>query len=164
MSRDIAVLTPDTLALVRKVIEAHAAIGETLVPIQTLRTFAEQDALFAKGRTAPGEPCRHAGDNKARQPGMCPVHPLGLTVTAAIGGHSPHNWGCAADFWFMREGGLTSSVGPAVWQRMGEIGEAAGMKWGGRFPSRDLDHLELPGWKDVAASHDWKEIAATSAA
>ena len=30
-----------------------------------------------------------------------------------------------------------------VWQKMGEIGESVGLKWGGRWPKRDLGHFEM---------------------
>ena len=32
--------------------------------------------------------------------------------------------------------------GSPLWQRMGEIGEAVGLRWGGRWEQRDLGHFE----------------------
>lgn len=34
-----------------------------------------------------------------------------------------------------------------VWARMGAIGEALGLVWGGRWAQRDLGHFELPAVK-----------------
>ena len=66
-----------------------------LIVVQGLRLWSQQDALWAKGRTVPGEPCRHNG--VVRPVGQCNVHPLGLTVTKARGGQSAHNFGYAGD-------------------------------------------------------------------
>ena len=63
--------------------------------IQGLRTWANQDELFAQGRTAPGAPCRHSG--VSRPAGTCEQHPFGLPVTKARGGQSAHNFGYALD-------------------------------------------------------------------
>lgn len=30
-----------------------------------------------------------------------------------------------------------------IWQRIGEIGEALGLRWGGRWKQRDMGHFEL---------------------
>ena len=58
---------------------------------QTLRTDAEQNVLYEKGRTTAGVLCRHAHDPRPRPIGACVVHPLGLTVTKARAGQSWHN-------------------------------------------------------------------------
>lgn len=31
-----------------------------------------------------------------------------------------------------------------VWQTLGKIGEALGLRWGGRWPQKDLGHFEYP--------------------
>lgn len=54
--------------------EAEAALGITLRVVQGLRTIAEQNALYAQGRTKPGK-----------------------IVTNAKGGSSLHNYGLAID-------------------------------------------------------------------
>ena len=33
----------------------------------------------------------------------------------------------------------------AVWEKLGEIGEALGLRWGGRWKKRDLGHFEYAG-------------------
>ena len=97
-----------------------------------LRTFEDQDELYAQGRTKPGQ-----------------------IVTNARGGESLHNFGLAADFvldsqvekpgiqwsWEIRSDLNADHRGD--WLQMGEIAESCGLEWGGRwkrFP--DLPHVQ----------------------
>lgn len=92
------------------------------------RSIADQDALYAKGRTAPG--------NK---------------VTNAKGGQSWHNYGVAADIVFCDSKGNKSwpETGDyaKLWSRYGELAEANGLEWGGSWTSfKDRPHIEYhPG-------------------
>jgi len=78
------------------------------------RSCADQDALFAKGRTAPGH-----------------------IVTKARGGDSFHNCARAADFVLDDKPG--DGVKPCWnpndrrWQILGEVAEELGLAWGGNF-------------------------------
>lgn len=88
----------------------------------TRRTAAEQAALWAQGRTAPG-----------------PV------VTWAQPGTSKHETGEAFDVVPMRAGACvwgTTGADGALWQRIGAIGEAAGLTWGGRWSKPDFPHFQ----------------------
>lgn len=58
-------------------------------------TYAEQAAIYAKGRTEYGEPCEH--DGVKRPLGSCPEHPMGLVVTNAGPLDSMHVYGLAGD-------------------------------------------------------------------
>jgi peptidoglycan L-alanyl-D-glutamate endopeptidase CwlK len=91
-----------------------------IIVVQGLRTFAESDALFAQGRTAPGD-----------------------IVTKAAAGQSYHNYGLAFDFAMITDGEDDNSVGPN-WMKVVSIMEAAGMFWGGNFPEgfHDNPHFE----------------------
>ncbi len=62
---------------------------------QAARSWATQAALWAKGRTAPGEPCQH--DGILRPVGTCDRHPLGLRVTKAPPGWGWHEFALAVD-------------------------------------------------------------------
>ncbi len=73
----------------------ESALRIRLRVTQGLRTWAQQDQLYAQGRTAPGVPCNHGGTSRAV--GTCDLHPLGLPVTKARGGESAHNFGYALD-------------------------------------------------------------------
>jgi len=80
---------------VRATIETLELEGIYVRIVQAVRSWNQQAELYAKGRTAPGEPCSHPGG--ARSVGDCQEHPLGLTVTKARPGQSWHNFGMAAD-------------------------------------------------------------------
>jgi len=90
--------------------------------VQGLRTFAEQDALFAQGRTKPGK-----------------------KVTNAKGGQSNHNYGLAVDLCLF-VGNQPQWEDEAGFDRIGAAGKNQGLKWGGDWPKfPDRPHLELPG-------------------
>ena len=78
MARDITALHPDLQVAAAKLKEICKAHGISINYSECLRTKAEQDALYAKGRTAPGK-----------------------IVTKAKGSSysSQHQWGVAIDFY-----------------------------------------------------------------
>lgn len=80
-----------------------------------LRTAARQAALFAQGRTRPGQI---------------------LTNTL----QSRHMTGRAFDIDF--QGVPADEVHPLWWDFAGRVGEALGLRWGGRWAIRDLRHFE----------------------
>ena len=114
--------------------------GYRILVHQARRIWPEQDGLYAKGRTAPGEPCRHSGT--LRIVGRCDRHPMGLKVTNARGGDSYHNYGLALDFVALGPDG-TPLWDLTPWETLGDIGEALGLEWGGRWKSPDRPHLQL---------------------
>lgn len=89
------------------------------IPIRVtsgFRSFAEQDKLYAQGRTE-----------------------LGNIVTNAKGGQSLHNYGVAFDVCFDSK---TPYVGD--WAKIGKLGESIGLEWGGRWASfTDQPHFQL---------------------
>ena len=50
----IATLLPEVQPMARALVQKAAAVGISIKVISGLRTYAEQDALYAKGRTTPG--------------------------------------------------------------------------------------------------------------
>jgi peptidoglycan L-alanyl-D-glutamate endopeptidase CwlK len=123
--RRIAALRPELITKVRMLLTEASARGHVLIVTQGLRTDAEQDALYAQGRTKPG-----------------------AIVTYARAGESAHNFGAAVDFAFLVDGAI-SWDDALPWADIGAIGESLGLVWGGRWEGkkRDRPHLELPGWK-----------------
>lgn len=101
-------------------VDRMAAIGHPVKPICTYRSAAEQDALYAKGRTE-----------------------AGVKVTYKKGGESAHNFRMACDMLFVNEGW----GGP--WKLLGEEAEKLGLVWGGRWTLHDYDHVERKDWKNV---------------
>lgn len=100
--------------------------GLEFVVSQTFRTKAEQDSLYAQGRTKPGN-----------------------IVTNAKFPYSFHNHGVAFDF-------VPLTNGKADWQdlskfkRIGELGKTLGLEWGGDwagFPDRP--HLQYTQGKTI---------------
>lgn len=91
------------------------------------RSFQEQDALYAQGRTAPGQ-----------------------RVTGARGGQSWHNYGVAADLAMQDGNGAhwrQNGEYAQLWQRYGEIAQNRGLTWGGDWTNQDLPHIEYhPGY------------------
>jgi hypothetical protein len=127
----IASTHPSIQPLIRKLIAAAAAEGISIVALNGLRTNAQQDALFAKGRTAPGN-----------------------VVTGVKGGESWHNFGLAVDFAMVSPGpspSLGSAYFPSQWTQwgvVGGLGKQLGMIWGGDFSNiHDPGHFEYhPGF------------------
>ncbi len=122
-SRKLSDLHPDMQPLAEQLIANCHAEGIELIVTATLRTFAEQDVLYAKGRTRPG-----------------------AKITNARGGQSWHNFGLAIDVVPKNATGLPDWKSPH-WGRIGEIGKSLGFKWGGDFKSiKDKPHFEYhPG-------------------
>ncbi|MDA8170297.1 MAG: M15 family metallopeptidase [Nitrospiraceae bacterium] len=144
MSRDPNLLAP----CVRLKLEAlqaaaaHKQIGFEV--ICTLRTGAEQLALFAQGRKTLAEVNRLRHDA-----GLPPINgeqnrrPVTWELT------SMHMFGCAFDVVVIRSGQADWND-TADYTRLGELGESLGLRWGGRFEARDLGHFEHRGGLSVA--------------
>jgi peptidoglycan L-alanyl-D-glutamate endopeptidase CwlK len=104
-------------------------LGFSLEISQGLRTWDEQNSLYAKGRNLAGE-----------------IIDENLVVTHAKGGESYHNFGLALDFFF------ESPDGAAIWDetfpgypKAVEIFEGLGLVCGANWHGnkRDADHVQL---------------------
>lgn len=131
-SRDKSLLVPSLSAQLIDFETALRAAGLPFYLFMGLRSFEEQDALYAQGRARPGQ-----------------------IVTNARGGDSWHNYGLAADYvldgmpekpglqWSWDNRADLNKDGKNDWQQMGELAESCGLEWGGRwkrFP--DLPHVQ----------------------
>jgi peptidoglycan L-alanyl-D-glutamate endopeptidase CwlK len=90
-----------------------------------LRTIAEQDALYAQGRTTPGK-----------------------IVTNAPGGSSFHNFGLAVDL--VEDGDANNAGIQWSWAnnvnylKIGDLATQVGLEWGGFWKSmKDYPHVQL---------------------
>lgn len=162
MNNRLEDLLPEITAKARALLEAATAQGVVLKVTHTLRTNAEQDALFAKGRTVPGEHCRHHGDPRPRKIGTCMVHPLGYSVTKAPAGMSWHNYGRAFDVAIATyQGDLTpKDLYDGPWAMLGDLGESVGLEWGGRWGGFDLPHFQDRGGMTIKEARAKAEAAA----
>jgi peptidoglycan L-alanyl-D-glutamate endopeptidase CwlK len=121
---NIATLHPRAQAAAKEFMvlatEIAARHGLVVKIISGLRSYAEQDALYAKGRTAPG-----------------------ARVTNARAGYSNHNFGTAWDIGLFR--GKAYITSHAAYREIGQAGKSLGLTWGGDFKSIvDEPHFELP--------------------
>jgi peptidoglycan LD-endopeptidase CwlK len=121
--KNIATLLPGVHPYARSLVERAAAIGITIRIISGTRTYDEQNALYAKGRTTPGK-----------------------KVTNARGGYSNHNFGIAFDIGVF-EGTKYLGESPK-YKAVGAIGLELGLDWGGNWKSfKDEPHYQLrPPW------------------
>ena len=118
--RRIQTLHPLIRCDVAKMInQAQKELGVKFRVSQALRTIAQQDALYAKGRTAPGK-----------------------KVTNARGGSSYHNYGLAIDVAVIKENGQVKWKGPE-YKNLSNIASQYGFAWGGNWKSfKDKPHFQ----------------------
>lgn len=123
-----------------EVVEIYDEISEALIGSAmcrfsyTLRTFAEQNVLFAQGRTKPGK-----------------------IVTKARGGLSYHNYGMAIDIVLIINGKEASwndkkdfdGDGNADWMEVVNIFKQYGWEWGGDWQFKDSPHFQKTFGKSV---------------
>lgn len=109
----------------------------------TLRSFKEQDELYAQGRTK-------LYDSKGNKLGK---------VTNAKGGQSIHNYGLAIDIVLLVDGKASwdwvkdfDGDSKSDWMEVVSIFKEAGWTWGGDWKSfKDLPHFEKRGY-------EWKKL------
>jgi len=118
-----------------KALTGHAKVRIT----QGLRTFAEQDDLYAQGRTKPGK-----------------------KVTNAKGGQSIHNYGFAVDICLIIDGKTASwetakdwdGDKQSDWMEVVVIFKKYGWNWGGDWRTlKDMPHFDKKGFSD------WKVLS-----
>lgn len=105
------------------------AAGLEVLIYCTLRSNDEQASLYAQGRTKPGPVLTNAGP-----------------------GRSMHNPDVQGRAWAFDAVPLVN--GKAAWDdaamvdKMGNIGEACGLEWAGRWPGalRERVHFQMPRW------------------
>lgn len=131
--RNVSQLHPTLQKKVVKLQKECLSAGIKIKIGECFRTVAEQNALYAKGRTAPGS-----------------------IVTNAKGSSysSMHQWGVAFDFFLdmdVDKDGKTSddafNNATKLFNKVGAIGKKLGLEWGGDWKSiKDLPHFQLPDW------------------
>lgn len=133
MGRDITQCHPRLQAAATKLIAECAKRGIAIKIGECYRTVAEQNELYAQGRTKPG-----------------PI------VTNAPGSSysSQHQWGVAFDFYLGMDvdgdGKTTDDAfndATGLFSKVGEIAVSIGLGWGGNWVSiKDKPHVYLPDW------------------
>jgi peptidoglycan L-alanyl-D-glutamate endopeptidase CwlK len=125
----------------RAMLDACAQSGLAIMISEGLRTWEEQDAFYAKGRTVP---------------------PIGKRywVTKAKGGQSYHNFGLAFDIVVLdavhKDGWDDDHPG---WAAAARIGKQLGLEWGGDWAGfKDMPHYQWTGGLELG---DCRELYAS---
>lgn len=117
----IATLHPILQPLVRQFVKRCEAAGNHVLITCGVRTFGEQDALYAQGRTKPGR-----------------------KVTWVRGGQSYHQYGLAFDFVPLDALGKAEwDAKNPEWKAAACIAESMGFEWGGRWKTPDMPHFQM---------------------
>lgn len=119
-NRDIDALTPETAVKCRTFLLRATIEGLEVFITETRRSSARQAALWAIGRTQPGR-----------------------IVTRSQAGTGKHEFGLAFDIAF--RGAILYPSDSKTWARLGSIGKACGLTWGGDFKGVDSVHFENNG-------------------
>lgn len=119
----IATLQPQVWPIARALVQKAAQNGIKIKVISGLRSYAEQNALYAQGRTQ-----------------------VGRRVTNARGGYSNHNFGIAFDIGVF-DGSRYLGESPQ-YKAVGALGMELGLEWGGSWKTIvDEPHFQLrPAW------------------
>jgi peptidoglycan L-alanyl-D-glutamate endopeptidase CwlK len=124
--RNLATLHPDlhqraaTFVAAAKNLAAQRSLDVRI--ISALRSYAEQETIYAQGRTT-----------------------LGKIVTNARAGYSNHNFGLAFDVGVFK--GKAYLDDHAFYDELGPLGESLGLEWGGRWKFVDKPHYQFrPAW------------------
>ena len=119
-NRRIKLLHPKIQAISIQFINAlEDELGRKMRVTSGFRSIAEQEQLYAQGRTAPGN-----------------------VVTQVKGGRSYHNYGLAIDIVEIKDG--QPIWNNPDWESIAKIGEDMGFEWGGRWTSFvDKPHFQM---------------------
>jgi peptidoglycan LD-endopeptidase CwlK len=149
----LAMVYPDLAEKVMQMDEMLEQEGIVIRVVQGLRTWQEQDKLYAQGRTESGK-----------------------VVTNAPGGHSYHNFGLAVDcapFMAGDEQALDWNAAHPSWKRMEAVGVSLGLVSGanwirlvdaphfqltGRFPEAGPDDELRQIWRDGGNGAVWMAV------
>ena len=133
--RDIDALTPETAAKCRLFLQRSKAAGLDVFVTETRRSSERQAALWAIGRSQPGR-----------------------IVTRSKAGTGKHEFGLAFDVAF--KGANLYPSDAKTWARLGSIGKACGLTWGGDFKGVDSVHFENNGGSIMAGDVENGGVAA----
>lgn len=116
----LAGVHPTLKAKVRQILDAMTSLGFPMLVTDGFRTVAEQQALYAKGRTVPGKRVTNAD---------------GVTHL------SNHQSGRAVDCCFLVDG-KASWDDALPWALYGAMARTLGLSWGGDWSTPDRPHVE----------------------
>ena len=118
MSRKLDDLSPAFRPLAIELLARCVEAGIAVMVVDTLRTVEEQRGNIRRGVSWTQNSRHLTGD-------AIDIAPYEVWLAK---GADKLNW----------------DASDPVWQRLGAIGEALGLTWGGRWKQRDMGHFELP--------------------
>ena len=135
-SRSLDDLAPPAKQRAEAFIAAAKAKNIDLLVTSTYRDNESQNALYAQGRTTPGN-----------------------IVTKAKAGQSWHNWRCALDVVPLVNGKAIWDD-QALWKQVGEIGKSCGLEWAGDWVTfKEYPHFQYTGGLTLAQLQQGAKIA-----
>lgn len=128
--RRLAQINPQLANRIRRTAADLRAQGINVMVTSGFRSFAEQNELYAQGRTKPGN-----------------------IVTNARGGQSLHNYGLAADLVPLDSRGQPNwNVPNSTWQTIGAAGKRQGLEWGGDWTGFvDRPHFQMTAGRSTSS-------------
>lgn len=120
------------LAAAQPILAKHGVTAEV---ISGLRSYQQQAALYAQGRTKPGK-----------------------IVTNARPGSSWHNYGLAIDLGLFKDGKYLDSANPKladkVYSELGALAKSMGIEWAGYWTTfQETPHFQFrPGIQSITAA------------
>lgn len=122
-SRDIELLADPVKLRVKLFLAECTRQGIDLIVTSTYRDYESQDALYAQGRTTPGN-----------------------IVTNAKAGDSFHNYRCAVDVVPLVKGKPVWDTSDPIWNQVASIGKSVGLDWAGEWKSfKETCHFQYTG-------------------
>ena len=127
-SRSLNDLLPVVKYKVERFMGFCVANSIDILVTSTYRDISSQDALYAQGRTTPGN-----------------------IVTNAKGGESFHNYKCAIDIVPLINGKPEWDGTHPVWATLGRLGKEAGLEWAGDWKKfKEMAHFQYTGGLSLA--------------
>lgn len=118
---------PTLVEKVKRILLSMEALGFSMMVTDGVRTLAQQQALYAKGRTTPGPIVTYADGVKVKS------------------NHQVHDdgWGWAVDCTFLVDGKPSWSL-TMPWKLYGLEAQTLGLTWGGSWARlTDMPHVEM---------------------
>ena len=145
MSRLLSELHPQVEAMCRTFMAGCAAKGLDVLITCTYRSRAEQDELYAQGRTKPGKIVTNAKGGQSSHNFTMGGKPASLAFDIVPLRHGKPVWGVTGD-------GMDDNPTDddrddlELWQRIREVAETAGLASASRWKTmREWPHFEIQG-------------------
>lgn len=136
-SRSLDDLHPEVRPLVDAFLAACAKAKIDILVTCTWRSPQEQARLYAQGRTKPGKIVTRAQPGQSMHNAMRGGKPASLAVDVVPMRAGKPVWG-------------TTGADLELWQKVGKLGEKAGLEWAGRWTRfREFPHFQHPKAREL---------------